>query len=205
MTGAPRLALLSFSRRSRAVNRLRLAAFVASVLLVCVAVGVLVLHPAHKSPSGESALPGLNVGQVAPQFRLKDLSGKPVSLQDYHGRWVLINFWGVTCIPCRSEMPALQRAFQTVTYRSGHASASPIILGIDGDGDNPKQIAQFVRRTGVTYPILVDSLLKVMMTYHVGGIPASVLVTPDGKIGAIHVGPMSETAVTSELLGKAPS
>jgi len=169
-------------------------------IVVTTAFAALLLRPSGRSGANGSILPGLSIGQPAPAFALSDLSGKKISLGGYRGHWLLVNFWGVTCVPCRSEMPALEAAYRTANERASSAP-HPVILGIDGNVDAVPAVTNFVRARHVTYPIAVDALLKVVIAFHVGDIPSSVLIDPAGKIRAMHLGPLDEHTVTRYLRG----
>ena len=97
---------------------------------------------------GESEAPSL-VGKVAPAFTLVTLEGKKVSLSDYKGRPVLVNFWATWCAPCKLEMPWFEQ------FRSQYAGQGFEILGIAEDDAGKDEIAKVAKKTGVTYPVLL--------------------------------------------------
>jgi peroxiredoxin len=189
---------VSWLASPRRVNQ-KLILFGATLLLV-VAAAALLLRPAYSADGNTSVLPGLNLGEMAPDFHLKDMSGNRISLASYRGRWLLLNFWGVTCVPCKSEMPALEEAYRKVGGQNG-AAGHPEILGIDGNIDSLSAIRGFLKGNTVTYPVAVDTLLSTVVAYHIGGIPTSVLVDPDGAMRLMHVGPLSEPAIEHALRG----
>lgn len=89
-------------------------------------------------------------GKQAPNFVLTDLEGKKVSLADYKGRPVLVNFWATWCGPCKVEMPWFEQ------LRKQYASQGFEILGLTDDADAGKDvIAKTAQKIGVTYPILL--------------------------------------------------
>jgi thiol-disulfide isomerase/thioredoxin len=89
-------------------------------------------------------------GKVAPGFTLATLDGKKVSLSDYKGRPVLVNFWATWCGPCKVEMPWFEE------FRKQYAAQGLVILGLADDVDAGKDaIAKVAQKTGVTYPILL--------------------------------------------------
>lgn len=89
-------------------------------------------------------------GKAAPAFVLTNLEGKKVSLEDYKGRPVLVNFWATWCAPCKLEMPWFEE------FRKQYASQGFEILGITDDADAGKDvIAKAVQKAGVSYPILL--------------------------------------------------
>lgn len=116
------------------------------------------------------------VGRVAPKFTLVTLEGKRVSLADYKGRPVLVNFWATWCAPCKLEMPWFEE------FRKQYASQGFEILGIAEDDASKEEIAKAVKRIGVSYPILLTDG-KVAPAY--GGIdylPMSFYIGRDGII-----------------------
>lgn len=114
-------------------------------------------------------------GHVAPAFQLVSLDGKKVSLADYKGKAVLVNFWATWCAPCKLEMPWL------VDLRTKYASQGFEILGITEDDPGSKDIAPFAQKVGVNYPVL-QADEKIANTYHTDFLPMSYFVGRDGKV-----------------------
>ena len=116
-------------------------------------------------------------GKVAPAFSLTTLDGKKVSLSDYKGKAVLVNFWATWCGPCRVEMPWFQE------FQKQYADQGLVILGLVDDVDAGKDaITKVAQKTGVTYPILLTDG-KVQKAY--GGVdvlPMSFYVGRNGVI-----------------------
>ena len=89
-------------------------------------------------------------GKAAPAFSLVSLDGKKVSLSDYKGRAVLVNFWATWCGPCKVEMPWFEE------FQKQYAGQGLVILGLTADADAGKdEIAKVAQKSGVTYPILL--------------------------------------------------
>jgi len=130
---------------------------------------------------GQAAPGGINVGNRARDFALENLAGDEVSLSDYRGSVVLINFWATWCPPCRAEIPDLEAAYRT--WRGNGL----VVLGLSTD-ESREQVQAFVDEFGMTYPILLDSEAKIMETYRARGLPLSVLVDRDGVIQVRHIG-----------------
>src|SRR4051794_23785142 len=55
---------------------------------------------------------GLNIGNIAPDFQLQTINGESVQLSDYRGAHVILNFWNTWCVPCRTEMPDMEKFYQ---------------------------------------------------------------------------------------------
>jgi len=105
------------------------------------------MQPDPQSPEAEATQMR---GKVAPAFTLVTLDGKKVSLSDFKGRPVLVNFWATWCGPCKVEMPWFEE------FQKQYASQGLEILGLADDVDAGKDaIAKVAQKTGVTYPILL--------------------------------------------------
>ena len=116
-------------------------------------------------------------GKQAPAFALTSLDGKKVSLADYKGRPVLVNFWATWCGPCKVEMPWFEE------FRKQYAAQGFEVLGLADDVDAGKDmIAKVASKAGVSYPILLTDG-KVQKAY--GGLdvlPMSFYVDRNGVI-----------------------
>jgi peroxiredoxin len=117
----------------------------------------------------------------APDFTLLNLEGEAVTLSDYRGQWVVLNFWATWCGPCRTEIPAF----------SEFADENPdvVVLGVATDG-KAETLIPAAQDLGITYPVLVDPDGISASLYKVNTIPTTVVVSPEGTIETIHVGIM---------------
>jgi thiol-disulfide isomerase/thioredoxin len=118
-------------------------------------------------------------GKPAPAFTLVTLDGKKVSLSDFKGKPVLVNFWATWCGPCKVEMPWFEE------FNKQYASQGLVILGLADDVDAGNEaIAKVAKKTGVTYPILLTDG-KVQKEYAPAGmdyLPMSFYVDRNGVI-----------------------
>lgn len=175
-------------------------------LLIGLAVGVVVLFglpevpvqetvvtPAESEQAGDvTPQVGLAVGDLAPDFSLQDLSGNLVSLSDYRGQVVLLNFWATWCFPCREEMPIFQ------SYFTSYQSQDFVVLGIDFD-EPEETVRQFTQELGIHFPILLDPGGEVQALFNIRGYPSSVFIHPDGTIAILHIGIMDDSQLESYL------
>ncbi len=123
------------------------------------------------------------LGATAPNFTQKDVDGKPVSLSDYKGKYVLVEFWASWCAPCRAESPNLLK--QYAAYKDKGFE----ILGVSVDSDKAKWL-EAIKKDGLTWTQVSD--LKgwesdARKVYGISGVPANFLVSPDGKIVGAHL------------------
>lgn len=127
----------------------------------------------------------LRVGQLAPNFTLKELDGKQLSLSDLKGKVVLLNFWGSWCDPCKREMPDLEQAYQNWKEKG------VVVFGVN-IGESKITAKAFADRLGITFPIVLDSDRNVTLNmYKIGPIPTSFFIDKKGNIQQIYTGPMS--------------
>ena len=114
-----------------------------------------------------------------PDFSLKDPTGRVVSLADFRGKLLLVDFWATWCAPCKREMPGYEGLYRR--YRSRGLR----VVGIALDAD-PKAVARFAKKLGVTYPVVVNGMD--VARYGVQGIPTTILVDRSGFIRKKVVG-----------------
>jgi peroxiredoxin len=144
--------------------------------------------------AGDESLPDLR-GKKAPNFTLRNAEGKKVSLADYKGKAVLINFWATWCAPCKIEMPWF------VALQSQYAGQGFEILGISEDDVNVTraQILKFGHEQGINYPLLMGDDA---VSHAYGGVevlPTSYFVGRDGKVVAEAVGLDSKESVEANI------
>jgi len=113
-------------------------------------------------------------GKPAPAFTLKSFDGKPLSLGDFRGQVVLLDFWGTFCIPCVNALPELQ------ALHAKNASRGFAVVGVTVD-DRAAMVAKATSRAKVTYPV-VQATPAVWSAYKVNALPSLVLVGRDGRI-----------------------
>ena len=118
---------------------------------------------------------------LGPDFTLEDLSGKRISLKSLRGKVVFLNFWATWCVPCREEMPTLERLWQ-------ERRASLEVLGVNLDTLGAAKVRAFVRELRLTFPILLDPELAVGRKYRVRALPVSFIVDRGGVIRHREIG-----------------
>jgi cytochrome c biogenesis protein CcmG/thiol:disulfide interchange protein DsbE len=123
------------------------------------------------------------VGREAPDFTLTAVSShEAVSLADFRGKPVVVNFWATWCVPCYAEHEVLKA---TAAARG----SSVQFLGVVYD-DEEQKILQFLGQYGAAYPTLVDEGGKTAIAYGVYGVPETFFIKADGVIAAKYEGPL---------------
>ena len=132
-----------------------------------------------------ATLLGVNEGNQARDFTLEALDGTEMSLSDFRGKVVLINFWATWCGPCRAEIPDLQTAYET------RQNDGFVVLGVNVE-ESRATVEPFVAEFGMTYPVLFDETGQLLKLYRAIGLPMSILVDEEGLIQARHIGYLTE-------------
>jgi len=167
-------------------------------LLLIAALGLLLgwLASVPLLASDEIGRDGVRVGEPAPALELEDLDGRLWDLADADAPLVWVNFWAVSCEPCRTEMPAMQLLAET------HGDEL-LILGVDW-GEDPQRVTDFAARLGIEYPILLDPGLDAFYAWAGSdGLPRHYFIGAEGTVLREIVGPLEPARmveVVDELL-----
>jgi cytochrome c biogenesis protein CcmG, thiol:disulfide interchange protein DsbE len=122
--------------------------------------------------SGET---GLNPGDLSPEFKLTDLSGSQVSIRDFKGKVVLLNFWATWCEPCVAEMPALEQLYNRLK------SEGFVVVAV-GTDDTLDNIKDFQAKYSLDFPILFDAGGDIKTKFKVTGVPETFLLDREGRL-----------------------
>ena len=135
------------------------------------------------------------VGKAAPEFQLSSLDGKPVKLSDYLGtNVVVLDFWATWCAPCRRGLPMESRI-------AAEKASSGVVFFAVNQGEDAERVRRFMEKNRLQFTVLMDRDQKVAEEYGVKGIPQTVIIGRDGKIGSVHVGygPGSEEKLRRDI------
>jgi thiol-disulfide isomerase/thioredoxin len=144
-----------------------------SIALIIVAVGLMIVTRDDHSTAAQTT----NTASVktVPDFTLAGLEDSKISLSDFRGHYVLLNFWATWCPPCQAELPELQ------AYYTAYRSKGFILLGIDVQED-PTTVSTFLQQRGFDFPVGVDTTGAVHASFGTNSLPLSVLVGPNGEL-----------------------
>lgn len=117
----------------------------------------------------------------APDFSLDARGGQKISLSQFKGQVVMINFWATWCGPCRQEMPLLDAMYQKYK-RMGFT-----LIGVNVEPDS-NAAEDFLKKLPVSFPIAFDPDSRVSKLYSVQGMPSSVIIDRKGNARVIHKG-----------------
>ena len=124
---------------------------------------------------------------MVPDFTVTDIDGNLVNLYDFLGKPILVNFWASWCGPCRSEMPDLQKAFETY----GEDIHFLMIDLTDGSRETMDIAKDYIAQSGYTFPIYFDTTLIASSVYGAYSIPSTYFIGAEGQPIAYYAGAMS--------------
>ena len=158
----------------------RIVAVIAALSVVCFVVYVM----AAGFGSDPHAVPFGMKGKPAPPFTIKRLDQEgQVSLSDYAGQPVVLNFWATWCGPCKMEQPVLDWAAQTYKGKA-------VFIGIVFE-DTEANTRKFLAQTGAAYPQVYDPKSTVAVDYAVSGVPETYFINRQGIIVKKYIYPFS--------------
>ena len=148
------------------------------MLPIILALGLLITGCSSQATEGDEG------DILAPDFQLQDLNGQTISLSDFQGKPVLLNFWATWCNPCVSEMPYLQEI-------NDEWSSKGLVLIAINVGDSPSEVEEFMQNHNLSLPVLLDTKQVVSQKYSIRYYPTSFLIDKDGIIQGAKIGAFS--------------
>jgi cytochrome c biogenesis protein CcmG/thiol:disulfide interchange protein DsbE len=151
------------------------------------------------SAGGDARGVGPLPGHEAPPFTLKDPSGQTITLRQFRGQVVLLNFWATWCAPCREEMPELERL-----YRDNKDQGLVVLAVSIDDASSARHVPEYLKEGHpsvgpYTFPVALDQKQEVAMKYKLLGVPASFFIDRDGVIRVVQPRVMSRQMMLDSL------
>jgi len=132
---------------------------------------------------------------LAPDFTAYDAEGNAVTLSEQFGKPIVLNFWASWCGPCKSEMPAFERAYQAY----GEDVQFLMVNLTDGSRETVEKGTKYVEDNGYTFPVLFDTAYEGAIAYGVTGIPATYFINADGTVYSQVKNAIAEEALTMAI------
>ena len=117
---------------------------------------------------------------AAPSWSLQDLNGKTINSSDFKGKMVILNFWATWCLPCRAEIPDF------IEMAKQYQDKGLVIIGISLDSVQPSEVAAFVKKAGINYPIVMGNQDVAAAYGGIEAIPTTFVIDAKGKLSAIY-------------------
>jgi peroxiredoxin len=130
----------------------------------------------------------------APEFKLKDSDGKIVSLSEYKGKAVLLNFWATWCGPCKVEIPWF------IEFEQKFKDKGFAVLGVAMDEEGWEIIKPYITEKKVNYRILAGDDSTAQLYGGVESLPTTFLIDKNGMIAGVHVGLVSKSEYEKDIL-----
>jgi len=130
----------------------------------------------------------------APDFTLQTPHGNYVSLSNFKGKAVLLNFWATWCVPCKKELPSMQKLYEALKLDGVE------VVAISIDRDKKERVHQYIKDYNLTFPVLLDPSQKVRKDYFILGLPTSYLIGADGKLKGFISGAREWDSAASKKL-----
>lgn len=175
------------SHRHRSRSRFVIPGIVAGAMIL----GVVVLSPRIGARGATTCAP--IVGRCAPPFRLLDTNNRPVTLAQFRGKGVVLNFWAVSCPPCWQEEPALKRAARE------NASRGVVMLGIDAWAEPGWLVRSYLRHDPFPYTVLLDPGQIVSNKYNGWRTPETIFVDSRGQVTGLYLGPIPYRVLDAQI------
>jgi len=129
---------------------------------------------------------------AAVNFKLKDLNGKDVSLSDFKGKKVFLNFWASWCPPCKAEMPDIEKLY-------GETKDSDLVILAVNIGEDKTTVKSFIDKNKYTFTILLDLDQSIASKYNISAIPTSFFIDKEGNVVSTIRGGMTTQQMKTNI------
>lgn len=157
--------------------------FLIIFILIAIIVTGSIIFKKQKTPSISQ---NAKIGMPAPDFQLRDLNGKIWKLSELKGKIIILNFWASWCHECKEEKKAIQ------AYIDKNKNQDDLVFLTVLYKDNPKIVEDMVKKTGYTFPVLIDDG-NVSFFYGIRGVPETFLIDKRGVLRHKIIGPVEWT------------
>ena len=148
---------------------------------------------ATRDPSSEREVRSGLLGDLAPTLAGPTIDGGTFSIDDERGRWVVVNFFSTTCIPCIEEHPEL------VEFQERHSATDDATIVSVAFDDSAANVTRFFEDNGGEWPVLVEDTGGIAVSYGVTGVPESYLIAPSGIVASKFLGGLRADDLDAEI------
>lgn len=141
----------------------------------------LIFASSCQKKEGEVEIKPPSVGDTAPDFTLKGINGNTISLADYKGKVVMVEFWATWCPPCKALAPILEKIHKK--YKDKRF----IILALASEDEGEATIKSFIKEHRITYSVLLADQ-GTMRHYGISSIPVTFIINKEGRVVTMHMG-----------------
>lgn len=134
-------------------------------------------------------------GQEAKDFTVIDIAGKEVSLSDFKGKPVVVNFWASWCPPCKEEMPYFNEVYKEL----GDEVQFMMVDLVDGSRETVDTAKAFIKDNGYDFPVYFDTDQEAAIAYGIYSIPTSIFIDEEGKVVKSITGTMTKGDLLEEI------
>ncbi|MFW6138717.1 MAG: TlpA disulfide reductase family protein [Spirochaetota bacterium] len=173
------------------MKKIKYCAVYGMVLFLLVAAGALSLAAQDKDYFSELGIYSPSEEIIPYDFTAESITGKRVSLSEFKGKVVFLNFWATWCPPCKSEIKDIQTLYTTLKDEKFTVMAVDVQEGA-------QTVRSFMKDMKADFPVYLDPEGEIAMRYQIRGLPTTFLLGADGKIAGMAVGPRqwgSETSI----------
>ncbi|WP_315117145.1 redoxin domain-containing protein [uncultured Clostridium sp.] len=128
-------------------------------------------------------------------FKLQDIDGKEISLSEFKGKKVFLNFWASWCGPCKIEMPHMQTLYEETKDKD------IVILAVNV-GESKDKVKSFIEKNKYTFPVLLDTNQEISLQYGISAFPTSFFIDEEGYVYSGIQGSMSLDMMKEQLMIK---
>lgn len=189
-------AALNYDKRYTSIRYTDVQARIQPAAILLIAIGMFSFYSCtgSKTSAATEAQKAAEAGRKpAPNFSLKDENGTNVSLADYKGKVVLLNFWATWCGPCQIEIPWFMQ------FEQQYKSRGFAVLGVSMDDDGWQAVKPFIASRKVNYRILLGNDSVSQLYGGLDALPTSFLVDREGRLAYTHVGLAGKNEYLNEI------
>ncbi len=124
------------------------------------------------------------IGSKVDDFSLPGIETQTVSLSQYRGKIIVLNFWATWCVPCKDEMPLLEKVYQS-------SGDKLVVIGVNSQ-ESKSDVQKFIDQYQITFPIALDASGELTRKFLVNGYPTTFLIDSNGVMRNLHIGELRE-------------